>query len=195
MKSSHQFSSLPKAYIPSEYAFLGFLFSLVPVFIMSFSNMKVLHFTEEMKRKMKFFCGIFIALFVTSILILTWAVYATTVGLKDYVRNNPGAGMKLMMSSYGIDKPDFSGIGGQFQLALTVQKNASTILFVMNLILLVVVISHTNKHELPIYKKMLDDKKIQGKSMLVPVLAGIAFTAALYWGIPWYAEFIARVFV
>ena len=161
---------------------------------MSFANAKVLKISDEMKKKMKLFCTIYVVMFISSILVLTWAVYTATAGLKDFISTNPESATQMMMSAgYGIS-PDMSQVGGQFKLARGVMQNLSSILFVLNVILLIVVIRYTNKNELPIFKQMIESKEIQSNTMLVPILLGFMFVVAVYLGFPWYATFLAHAF-
>lgn len=188
-------SQLPKAYLPSQYGFIAFFLSLLPVFIMSLSNAKVLNISDEVKKRMKLFFGIYIGLFLLVILVLTWADYTAIAGLKNFLKNHPSEGMQLIISSAYGNSADFSNISGQFQFAQIVTQNATSIIFFANIVLLVLVISYTNKNELPVYKKMFEEKQIQGRSMLLPIVVGIGFTALFYFGIPWYLEFVGNLFV
>lgn len=162
---------LPKAYDPAQYSFIGFIFSLIPVFIMSFHNSRIFANGEKLRKTMKIFLIIFITLFVLSHAVTVWAVVYATKGILRNAMENPSSYISLMRGdSYGNLPSDVG-------FAKNVVQNSSTILFAAQLILLIFVLKFTNKNELTVYKEMKDAKKTATADMLVPVLVGIAVVA------------------
>lgn len=174
-----------KLYSPSQYLFMGFLLSLVPVFIMSFSNSKLIPNGEMLRKRIKTYLIIFIILILSYVSVLAWASITVAKSLTTAVLDNPSAAVNLSIAN-DLNMPTDDIIGGlipkEAENAKKILDNASAIYFVLNTLLLIVVVMYTKKNELNVVKD-LQEKKLAGiKNMAVPALAGIVFVLAVLFG-------------
>ena len=186
-------------YNPSQYGFLGFIFSLLPVFFMSFSNAKFLPNGEAISGTMKKFLAVFVLLFFLNIVVLMFSSVSLVKAINQATEENPTAAMNLYYSNEG----GFSDSGDvvealapkEFLFYGTVLNYSGEIFMGLNLILLIFVVRFTSKNELPVYRKLNDDGKVETKKFLVPVLIGIGFICALYLGTIPLLEFFTKLAV
>lgn len=161
----------PKLYNVNQYSFIGFFLGLFPVFFMSFNNSKILPNGEEIKTTMKKFFIAYIALFVGIHALIVWGVVTLTNGLIGSISQNPSSYTNFLLRD---EIP--SNLGYVEQIV----QNGSNIFLFANIILLIVVTRFVNKHELPGYKEMIDSKKAQVNTMLIPVVIGIIYVIYIF---------------
>jgi len=182
---------IKKMYDPTQYGFLGFFLSLIPVLIMSFANSKVIPNGTAIRKKMKMFLIMFILLIVADIGIMGWAAYTLGNGLSKAIKENPQAMLRVVTTG----NPDTfinEYLSEDIKLAKEINNNSGTILFILNIILLVFTVRFTNRNEVPAYKELKAQNQIKIRKPLLPILAGLAFLAAIYFGLPPVLELIIK---
>lgn len=181
-----------RAYNPKEYGFLGFFLSLVPVFVMSFSNSKVLPNGEMIRKRMKLFLAIFIIMLAVDFGLFVWATYSVTQSLNAAMKTDSSLVMDVIIRGEKSARLN-SFLDRESEFAGTVLDSASYILLGLNLLLLIVVTRFTNRYELPEFQKLASEGKIQHRQMYIPVLSGIAFVALLFFGLNPALEAVVRL--
>lgn len=181
-------------YNPKEYAFIGFLFSLLPVFFMSYSNAKVLPNGEEIKKKMKTYFWVYVGFFLLYVLILCWAAIVVTKALYAAMESNPDA-LLMVVKGAGYEQVLDKLALKTYVFFAKLLDNSGYIFGLINLILLIIVVKFTNKSELPIYTQLKDKNEVVTRRYFVPVLIGVAFPLAVYLGFPVVLQVIAKWFI
>lgn len=181
-----------RAYNPKEYRFLGLFLTLIPVFVMSFSNSKVLPNGEMIRKRMKIFLAVFVLLLAVDFGLLVWATHSVTQSLKTAMKTDSSLVMEVIIRGEKSARLN-SFLDRESQFAKTVLDSASYVLFGLNLLLLTIATRFTNKHELPAFQKLKDDGEIQHRRLLIPVLSGMAFIALVYFGLNPALEAVVRL--
>jgi|GEM_PF-3131771 len=191
-------NSYIKLYSPKQYGFMGFFLSLIPVFIMSFSNSKFLQNGEFIKKRMKIYLIVFIVLFIAYFAILSWASVTITKSLAASLMDDPSAMARLFTAQdLGMDTNEImDDIMPQEALnAKKILENMVNIFVVLNTILLIVVVRFTNKNELDPVKELKNQKKAESRNMVIPALSGIGFLVICYFGTIPLLEIITKAII
>jgi len=159
----------PKLYDPGSYTLVGLFFSLVPVFIMSHYNSKLLANGQDIKKRMKIYMWIYIVIMVVNLLLMFWASYTLVKGMSQ----NPDV-VNTMMTGSAL--PD----SGALQTAQSILNQGGMILLVASIILLILTLKFTNRNEKPQYTALRAAGQVDRKSGVLPSLVGLALTVFLY---------------
>lgn len=144
-------------YNPKRYALIGFLFSLVPVFIMSISNARKLKNGE----------------FIRSTVIKFAVIYAAAVGIFY--------GLVIWCSNAFVKALATDGSLNSFQTLI--YQNGNEFFVGVNILLLVFLVRSLNKSELPEYREMEKVNMVKVRSAVLPVIAGLVFSGLVFIGV------------
>lgn len=180
-----------KMYYPAHYAFLGFFLSLVPVFVMSFANAKLMPNGAKVSKRMRIFLIIFVLLILGNISAVIWASLEVASAVQVGALADPGLAIEAGLT--GSDAAFDQLSGGTYSYATKILNNVGVISIIINLVLLFFVVKFTNKTELEYYNNLKAHKKVEARRFLVPVVAGLAFSAFLYFGMPVVVQKIVEI--
>jgi hypothetical protein len=174
--------SAVKMYNPNGYTIAGFLLGVIPVFIMSLSNSKHLPGGEKIRSAMKKFIIATVVIFAADIGVYVWAYTAIKQALMQAIAANPLEYMRFAIGSFGTENmvEQIMKTNPSISFAVAVVNNANVIFFLINVLVLILTIRFTNKHELPEYKQLKQEGLIVVKGPLVPVIIGIVFSIIVY---------------
>ena len=164
---------------------MGFLLSLIPVFIMSFSNSKLIPNGGIIRKRMKTYLIIFMVLILSYFSVLAWASITLTKSLTTAVLDNPSAAVNLSTANdlnMATDNIVENLIPKEVENAKKILDNASVIYFVLNTLLLIVVVRYTKKNELNVVKDLQEKKLAEIRNMVIPALVGVVFVLAVLFG-------------
>lgn len=201
----------PKIYDPGWYGFLIFLaligaliysgavfFCLIPVFIMSLHNAKIIPNGETIGKRMKTYLWVYIGYFFVTIGLFGWA-YLTMVSWlmkqPDFITGALLGGNELFFNRL---KPAFDAVsaeGGALGLAKMISQYSSYILWIPILILILLVYGYTRKNELPIFKELRASQQVDRKSPIPPILLSVAIAIAFVAGLMFSVNPITKFFL
>lgn len=125
-------------------------------------------------------------------LVITWAAFQATAGLKSYLQANPQAAYALSRGSESAQQA--LGQISEVRLARTITSNTGTIFFALQIILLIAFVYSSNRVQLPVFRRMKEEGEVGVKGPALPVLIGLAVAVVLYFLPPWYIQMMANVF-
>ena len=144
-----------KLFNPSNYAIVGFLLSLFPVFLMSWLNSKVLPDGEKLRKKILVFFSVYCFVLVAYFVFLIWM--ASLLG---------------KTSSISVD---------QIKSLTSLVNNARFVMLGLNLLQLIVFIKMTNVYELPTYQELKSKNLILSQSIIIPIIVSLIFLGIIFY--------------
>jgi hypothetical protein len=201
----------PKIYDPGWYGFLIFLaligaliysgavfFCLIPVFIMSLHNAKIIPNGETIGKRMKTYLWFYIGYFLVTIGLFGWVYLTMVTWLMKQPEFITGALMGGDNLFFNRLKPAFDAVsaeGGALGLAIIVSQYSSYILWIPILILILLVYGYTRKNELPIFKELRASQQVDRKSPIPPILLSVAISIAFVAGLMFSVNPITKFFL
>lgn len=162
------------AYNPKWYAFIGFVFGLIPVFVMSSANCRVFSNGEQIKSRMKVYMWIYILGCLALIAVDFWLTYDLYI---NYPKGGCVKGLKGTICS-SLELPN------QSEVFINTVDYSRAVFFGFNLIILGVIYKFTRAIELPVYIQLKEKGQINARKFFMPVLAGIILPVFFYFLLP-----------
>ena len=167
-----------EAYDPGGYALTGFLFSVLPVFLMSLSNARRLPNGERWKGGIKLLA------------IAAFAVIAGVCGFMGWIAWKVSGTSKLAAEG---------GVNAQAEVMVAAVKYAGTLSLVFaaaaaaNLIILILTVIHANRNERPVFEELKKAGGLKKKSAVRPILLSFAIYLILNVAVAPVAAFIGSL--
>ncbi len=197
METAPTTTEVPEAkirlYPASEYMFLGLLFSLIPVYVMSFANSKVLPSGAMIRSALKKSLAAFVIFMMIALAVDVWAANKIVTAAQGALANNTHLLLQTMISPDRTASIIKDVIPEEYKTAITIAQNFNYLIFGGNILLLIITTRFLSKYEIPEVKAIKEKGLMQTRPLLVPVMAGLAFVAFIIWGWPILVEYILRV--
>jgi len=174
----------PKAYDPGWYLLVGIIFSLIPVFIMSFHNAKIFPNGEEIRSRMKVYLWVYITIILGNIVSWFWAYYtfykwlltenlSLLISMSYYDNPLQSIGVKSVIREAALNDSSLS-------LAVKIINNGNTYIVGLSLLLLLAVLHFTRKNEVPTFKELRAGQQIDRKNPIIAILIGLVISAVIF---------------
>ncbi len=171
------------AYNPREYGFIGLIFGLIPVFIMSLSNARVFQNGDVIWRRMKIYLWIYVIGFFALIIVIMWLTYSLYNNYPSGVCSS-SANYVAVSSSTFYDVPRVicpnvlpPMLSDSF---INIVSYSKYVFFGFNFIMLISIYMFAKAVELPVYLQLKESGRLVGRRFFVPVLIGLILPFCIY---------------
>jgi len=174
----------PKLYDPCNYALIGLLFTLMPVFFMSHHNCRLLPNGEDIEKKMRNYTWLFILTLSAYVLLVYWASLTVAAFYQTHSFDNLDPGFYLPQA---VPHPTTIALN----IAEFILDQGRNALLIIHFLLLFMTLRLTNNSETPPYIMLKTSEQIEKKSALIPCVIGLAIALLLLS----YAPYLEKIMI
>lgn len=166
-----------KLYPSQQYAFIGFLLTMLPVFIMSLSNAGKIPNAAGYRKKISVLFAIWIAGIIACIGLTYYQIYAFSASAERYIESLSATQRVLFMQTGSMNDID-----AMMRRAENVIQGLMYVEIIFNLVILLLAARLANKHERTVIDEMKQRGEAEERSVMPMIIVGILFSVLLWVG-------------